>query len=379
MPLNKDGSFTVDDNQGFKMFLDLYNPETGKFESVQEGGPGSGRYPAGSGASPRASRARTSENGFKQPVIPKGCRVYHGKPTFEKQPWMTSSAEMYAQKDSAGNPVYVKAVGDEYSDAEGNKIDSAGNRTAIVTDERQRYYRDLAKFQIDNSGATGGLANPVNVMMGGSSGAGKTEFLSSPDGKGLAPDDCVTIDCDKIKSQMADYRNVQIEDVGWRDAAAFAHEESSTVGDMALKMSLDGKYNTVLDGTGDGSETKYLAKLEAMGKNGPTSLVYVAVPLNESLASVSRRAELMRRLIPTDVVTSLHAGVSDRFVTAMQVQGESKYNISKITLAERKIATSSKGGFNVVYSKTTGGRDVYNGVNAQDKVATFLSYGKENK
>lgn len=379
MPLNADGSFTLQDTENYFSemgYTEKFNVASGKFELIKEGGPGSGRYPAGSGASPRSSRARTSELGFKQPGVPKGCPGYQGKATFSKQAWMTSSAELHAKVDADGNAMYVKAAGDERADAEGNKLDSAGQRTAIVTDERQQYYRELAAFQLSNSGATV-QENPVNVIMGGSSGAGKTEFLASPDGSKLVPKDCVTVDCDKIKSQLGEYREVQLNDAAWTGAAAFAHEESSVISEMALKMSLDGKYNTVLDSTGDGEELKYLAKLEAMAVNGPTSLVYVAIPLKDSLASVASRAERTRRDIPVHVVTELHAGVTDRFLTAMRVRDDSKYRVSKITLVERRDKTSPDRGFNSILTADKGKEVVFHSVDAQRKYADFRGYGKK--
>jgi len=318
-----------------------YNPYTNRFERVQEGGPGSGRYPAGSGKSPRSSRARTSPDGFKQRGMPADAPKFRGTPTFARNAGMKSSMEMYQKVDANGNKVF-RDTGKR--DSDGRPI-----REIVLTEEREAYLDELAEYTVMSQGATA-QDNPVNTIMGGSSGAGKTEFLKSADGKALVASDRVTIDADAVKSLMSEYRDTQLDDKNWKGAAFFAHDESSIVADRALKLSIAGNYNTVFDGTGDGSEEKYTARLEAMSKNGgPIDMVYISIPLEDSLESVRARAEKTRRYIPKKVVTEIHGGVSDRFQTALRLSTQKPaLRIRTLKLVERNDPKSSEKGFHPI-------------------------------
>lgn len=345
--------------------MEQFNPYTGRFERVREGGPGSGRYPAGSGASPRSSRARTSPGGFKQAGISANAPKFQGTPTFARTPGMQSSMEMYQKVDKDGNKVY-REIGKR--DEDGRPI-----REIVLTDEREAYLNELAEYTVHSQGATP-QENPVNTIMGGSSGAGKTEFLKSDEGKALVARDAVKIDSDAVKSLIAEYRDTQLDDANWRGAAFFAHDESSIVADRALKLSVAEKYNTIFDGTGDGGEGKYTARLEALSKNGgPIDMVYISIPLKDSLESVAQRAETTRRFIPTDVVTEIHGGVSDRFETALRLSTQRpELKIRTIKLVERNSPKSALKGFKPIIQFNKG--KVVSGNIKDVKYKQFQSY-----
>lgn len=342
-----------------------YNPYTNRFERVKEGGPGSGRYPAGSGASPRSSRARTSPEGFRQRGLPIDAPKFQGSPTFTRTPGMKSSMEMYQKVDENGNKMFRDT----------GKRDETGRpiREIVLTDEREAYLNTLAEYAVTSQGATP-QQNPVNTIMGGSSGAGKTEFLKSVDGKALVARDCVKIDADAIKSMLSEYRDTQLDDANWKGAAFFTHDESSIVADRALKLSIAGNYNTVLDGTGDGSEEKYTKRLEVMSQNGgPIDMVYISIPLKDSLESVRARAEKIRRYIPKEVVTEIHGGVSDRFQTALRLSTERpSLNIRTVKLVERNDPKSSERGFHPILQFERG--RITSGSTSDAKYKKFQSY-----
>lgn len=314
--------------------MEQYNPYTNRFERVKEGGPGSGRYPAGSGSSPRRS-----ERGFLQRGIPKDAPRSSAKPTFKKSPGMQSSLEMYQKVDANGNKVFR-----ESRNSKGELV-----KTIVLTDEREAYLDRLAEYHVQSQDATP-VDNPVSTLMGGASGAGKGTFLKSDEGKDITRN-AVKIDADEIKGMMAEYRNVQLDDKDWKGAAAFVHDESSMVADRALKLSIAGNFNTVYDGTGNGGEKKYIERLEVMHMNGgDINMVYIGISLPDALASVKARAEETRRFIPKAVVSEIHGGSAARFQTAV------KLSTSRPDLKIKNIALKFRTGntFSPVLSFTKG-------------------------
>lgn len=334
MPLNSDGSFIIDDDgDNFKSFLkfktdasEKYNPLMQKFERVGEGGPGSGFFSdaghvgipgqvggssnANAGDSEAARKAgieragQITHAGWHLKELPPNAPAYLGPKTRERDYTMEHSYEMYQKLDSDGKPMFE-------------------NGKPVIIEERLKYYRDVAEFNIRQSGAVP-VDNPVNMVMGGSSGAGKTELLrDEPDlSPRHGPSGAVTIDPDACKEMMADYRDIQVNDNAWMGAAAFAHEESSVISNMQMDMAVKGNYNVILDTTGDGPEDKFLVKLDTMAKNGgPIDFVYIGIPLAESIENAKGRAEVNRRYVMPRFIERLHPGVSDRFETIRQLSG----------------------------------------------------------
>jgi hypothetical protein len=207
-------------------------------------------------------------------------------------------------------------------------------------------------------------------MLGGTSGAGKSTYLKTDEGKALMGERAVKIDSDEIKSQMREYRDIQINDTNWKGAAAFVHDESSIISDRAMKLAVEGKYNVVFDGTGDGDIDRFSGRIEVMAKTGPVDMVYVAMSLPESLKSVEYRAKTERRFIPDYAVRSIHPGVSARFKDAVMFQKSGR--VRNITLVRRAGATAKE--FTPI-GRTTGGRFVVSNIKHYTE---FERYSKED-
>jgi hypothetical protein len=347
-----------------------WNADTQKFEQIQEGGgpsaeggPGSGNYERKKGNAgaekykPNAAAqikimnskgpftrpplkqissikeleirmGQVSKDGkFVQNELKAGTPVYQYEPDFAYSPTMETSGEMYQKLDSDGSKMW--------SDPDKN-----GNIEPVISDERTAYLQELADYQITSSGATPVSPELIrNTMMGGSSGAGKSELLKRE--PNLTEKNAVTIDADAIKGMMGEYRDVQVDDERWRGAAAFVHSESSIVSDMALEKAVSGNYNTILDGTGDGPAGKFAERVDKLTRGGtvPLDMIYISIPLDQSLLSAERRAENIRRYIPPDVISTIQPKVSERFGDAVKMSGQDKYKIS-MKLYDRASADS---------------------------------------
>ena len=69
----------------------------------------------------------------------------------------------------------------------------------------------------------------------------------------------VTIDPDEVKAQLPEYALEKDRDI----AAAYAHEESSTLGKRIMQTAIQNGYDYTLDGTGDNSAKTMMEKIEA--------------------------------------------------------------------------------------------------------------------
>jgi predicted ABC-type ATPase len=146
-------------------------------------------------------------------------------------------------------------------------------------------------------------AHPVATFLGGGPASGKSTVMA-----GQHPDS-VHIDPDEIKAKLPEYQAMlKAKD---HRAAAFAHEESSAISKQIKAESEKRKLNYTLDGTGDASPPKMVAKVEAAHNAGYlTSAKYVTVDTDEAVRRAMARAQQTGRMVPENVIREVHAGVS---------------------------------------------------------------------
>jgi predicted ABC-type ATPase len=158
------------------------------------------------------------------------------------------------------------------------------------------------------------VERPTATIMGGGPASGKSTVINSGDVK--LPKGHVLVNPDDAKDMIPEYRaGVAAKDF---NAAAFAHEESSDMAKRLMRESLDGSYNTVLDGTGDGSFDGLSRKIASAREHGATRIVgeYVTLDTDEAVRRAAVRAAESVRGVPEEVIRGTHAAVSDVFPKA---------------------------------------------------------------
>lgn len=172
-----------------------------------------------------------------------------------------------------------------------------------LMEKRQKLHDKILR---DIEGNATPVAKPTVYMNGGGTASGKTAVTDSLVKR---PENVMNIDSDKIKDMLPEYRRMLEE----RDktAASYVHEESSMISKQALKTAIDGKYNAILDGTGDGSYESLERKVMAMKENGARVVAdYVSMNTNLSLKIQEARFEKTGRFVPEKVLRETHKNVS---------------------------------------------------------------------
>lgn len=150
---------------------------------------------------------------------------------------------------------------------------------------------------------------PVFVMMGGGPAAGKSSILE--DGHFEVPDkfNAVHINADDVKREIPEYEEMVSR--GDKDAAAYAHEESSALVKRVSGVAYENGYNTVLDGTGDNSVKSVEKKInEARAAGMKIVGCYVTCPTEDAVFRNEQRYIKTNRFVPPEVVRETHRGVS---------------------------------------------------------------------
>lgn len=149
--------------------------------------------------------------------------------------------------------------------------------------------------------------NPTFYVMGGGPASGKSTVINA--GGVKLPKNIVSVDSDAIKGMLPDYRDM----VASKNpiAASFVHEESSSLAKRAMEIAQKNGYNSMLDGTGDGS-VKSLMKKIAQAREGGSQVVgyYVTCPTEEALRRATARAMKTGRVVNDHIITSTHQKVS---------------------------------------------------------------------
>lgn len=174
-----------------------------------------------------------------------------------------------------------------------------------LTPEREALHRELVDSFF--AGKTPVKGQATFTMMGGGPATGKSFMIKS--GAATLPKGAVQVDSDGIKGMLPEYK--QMVGAGDKSAAGYAHEESSALTKRVIGLSMQGNYNTVLDGTGDGSVNGLTSKLKQARDAGMrVEGIYATCPTEMALERATARAAKTGREVNPNVITGTHVKVS---------------------------------------------------------------------
>ncbi len=164
---------------------------------------------------------------------------------------------------------------------------------------------------------------PVAIIMGGGSGAGKSTVLATA--RENFSGTFSIINSDNIKeNSLPEYADM-VKNGQASSAAAFTHEESSDIARQAMNETIAGKRNMMYDSTLSNTE-KSTALIKRLKDNGYTvHVIYADLPVNEAIRRSDLRAEQTGRVVPHDVILKAHQG-------AMATLGQIKHLPDSVTV-----------------------------------------------
>lgn len=149
------------------------------------------------------------------------------------------------------------------------------------------------------------VEHPTAYIMGGGPAAGKSTMVAKldvdPNHVAVAPDD--------ILPDLPEYREMHAAKD--RNAGAFCHKESSDIGNQICERAIAGKYNIVIDGTGDGSVDSLVEHANNLRRNGRKVVAnYVTVDVETAVSRNESRAKVTGRYVPEAAVRAIHQAVA---------------------------------------------------------------------
>lgn len=232
-----------------------------------------------------------------------------------------------------------------------NPIDLFGSTEAMHT-ENGKYTEKRRKLhaQIYEQLLAGAepVENPTFVLLGGGSASGKSALVAGT--VPAIPASLVRVDADQIKSMLPEYAALSGSD---SRAAAFAHNESAFMAKELASIAASRSYNTMLDGTGNGSEGGLAKKVGIAKKQGMKVVaVYATTDLQTAIARNKQRAKTDGRMVPQSFLEFSHQQVSSLFPRFVRNGSFDEAHLYDTTGKDpRKIATLSDGDF-VVHDQT---------------------------
>lgn len=152
------------------------------------------------------------------------------------------------------------------------------------------------------------VENPTSFVLGGAGAVGKSTLVHY--GKSGIPKNSVVADADAIKSLLPEYD----EGDATGGEAAFVHEESSFLSKEIAARAARENYNTVLDGTGNGTIENLSKKVNALRANGqPVIGIYVTCDYDIALERSKVRFEQTGRIVPAAHFKATHVRISTVF------------------------------------------------------------------
>jgi SPP1 gp7 family putative phage head morphogenesis protein len=199
------------------------------------------------------------------------------------------------------------SMGDAIKDGrDANSLGKYQDKDGNLLAEREQLHQDIINDLF--KGIEPEQGQPVFVLMGGGPATGKSSVIKS--GDVVLKNNTVKIDSDAIKAKLPEYQiGIKTGDTG---IASFVHEESSALAKRAMEIANRGNYNTLLDGTGDGSMASLTKKITQARESGARVVAnYVTCPIDEALRRNAVRAAKTGRLPPEDMLIRTHKAVSE--------------------------------------------------------------------
>lgn len=151
------------------------------------------------------------------------------------------------------------------------------------------------------------VKDPVAYVMGGGPASGKSTIIN----RVVPKENVVEINPDLVKERLPEYKTQG------NNGAVFTHEESSAVSKEIQAQASAGKYNTLLDGTGDGDIEGLEKKIKVMRDAGQKVVAhYVTLNTDEAVRRSMKRAEDglketgVGRYVPEAYLRETHRNVS---------------------------------------------------------------------
>lgn len=179
-----------------------------------------------------------------------------------------------------------------------------------LTPERQRLHDAILHQHFQGAEP---VAEPIVYVMGGGPASGKSVMLDKLE----TPGNAVTVDPDQIKTLLPEYQEGTAR--GDPEAATFVHEESSALAKRITAVAAEGRYNIIVDGTGDNSYEN-LAKKVASYRTGGARIVanYVTVDTDTAVARADARGRHTGRFVPETFIREVHRNISQVLPRAIE-------------------------------------------------------------
>jgi predicted ABC-type ATPase len=179
------------------------------------------------------------------------------------------------------------------------------------------------------------VESPTFVLLGGGSASGKSNL--NHETVPAIPRNIVRVDSDAIKAMLPEYESLHRSD---QRAAAFVHNESAYLAKSLAAVSMSRSYNTMLDGTGNGSPEGLAKKVAIAKKSGAKVVaVYATTDIGTAMQRNRARAKTEGRMVPESFVQFSHAQVSSLFPKFVEGKHFDEAHLFDTTSSPRKIAT----------------------------------------
>jgi hypothetical protein len=178
--------------------------------------------------------------------------------------------------------------------------------------ERQRLHDAIVRQHFQNVTPVPEGVQPVARVMGGGPASGKSSMLAK-----IETPNHVVVDPDHIKTLLPEYR--QATAAGLKNAAVMVHEESSLLAKRITREATKGRYNVLIDGTGDNSYENLAQKVAGYRAHGHKVIAnYVTIDTDEAMARMLKRAQRSGRYVPESYLREVHRNISHIVPRAMR-------------------------------------------------------------
>jgi uncharacterized protein len=178
------------------------------------------------------------------------------------------------------------------------------------TPERQKLHEEIQREMIGDATP---VDAPVGYIIGGGWAAGKSTILKT--GEVSIPANHVRSDGDANKLLLPEYKQLVGKDP---HISGYVHEESSDIAKRMTAIAAEGKYNVVLDGTGDGTFESLAKKVDTMKRGGlRVEANYVTVDTATAIERAQERGRKTGRYVPEEGLRNVHREVSRILPKAM--------------------------------------------------------------
>jgi predicted ABC-type ATPase len=185
---------------------------------------------------------------------------------------------------------------------------------------------------------------PVFMIMGGGPASGKSQLLDSNAIE--LPESMVRVDADALKEKLPEYGPM----VSSKDtrAAAYTHDESAYMAKELAKLSTKSGFNTLFDGTGNGSYEGLKKKIDIARSQGIRIVAnYCTTDLKTAHARNIARAKKDGRMVPPSFLEFSHRSVSQLFPKAIKEDLFDEAHLYDTTGTPKKILTYRDGNLEI--------------------------------